>query len=42
MDKVLKQLPIKAEEKHTENKKFFAKLKKKASQKYRLCYARIA
>ena len=29
MDEVLKQLPLKAKEKHTENKKFFAKLKKK-------------
>jgi len=29
MDEVLKQLPIKAKEKHTENKKFFVKLKKK-------------
>ena len=28
MDEVLKQLPFKAKEKHTENKKFFAKLKK--------------
>ncbi len=29
MDEVLNQLPIKAKEKHTENKKFFVKLKKK-------------
>ncbi len=29
MDEVLKQLPLKAKEKHTENKKFFAKLKKR-------------
>ena len=29
MDEVLKQLPYKAKEKHTENRKFFAKLKKK-------------
>ncbi len=29
MDDVLNQLPIKAKEKHTENKKFFAKLKKR-------------
>ncbi len=29
MDEVLNQLPIKAKEKQTENKKFFAKLKKK-------------
>ena len=29
MDEVLKQLPLKAKEKHTENKKFFTKLKKK-------------
>ena len=29
MDEVLKQLPFKAKEKHTENRKFFAKLKKK-------------
>ncbi len=29
MDEVLKQLPLKAKEKHTENRKFFAKLKKK-------------
>ena len=29
MDEVLKQLPLKAKEKHTENTKFFAKLKKK-------------
>ena len=29
MDEVLNQLPIKAKEKHTENKKFFAKLKKR-------------
>jgi len=29
MDEVLKQLPFKAKEKHTENKKFFAKLKKR-------------
>ena len=30
MDEVLRQLPKKAKEKHSENKKFFAKLKKKA------------
>ncbi|WP_339839065.1 YkgJ family cysteine cluster protein [uncultured Maribacter sp.] len=29
MDEVLRQLPKKAKEKHSENKKFFAKLKKK-------------
>lgn len=29
MDEILKQLPAKAAEKHQENKKFFAKLKKK-------------
>lgn len=29
MEEVLRQLPIKAKEKHGENKKFFAKLKKK-------------
>ncbi len=29
MDKILKELPKKAREKHTENKKFFAKLRKK-------------
>ncbi len=29
MDELLKQLPLKAKEKHSENKKFFAKLKKK-------------
>ncbi len=29
MDEVLKQLPLKAKEKHAANKKFFAKLKKK-------------
>ena len=29
MDEVLKQLPFKAKEKHTENRKFFTKLKKK-------------
>ena len=29
MDEVLKQLPFKAKEKHTANKRFFAKLKKK-------------
>ena len=29
MDEVLKQLPFKAKEKHTENKKFFTKLKNK-------------
>lgn len=29
MEEVLRQLPIKAKEKHTENKKFFAKLRKR-------------
>lgn len=29
MDKIIAELPLKAKEKHTENKKFFAKLKKK-------------
>ncbi|MBX2827474.1 MAG: YkgJ family cysteine cluster protein [Flavobacteriaceae bacterium] len=29
MDEILKQLPQRAKEKHTENKKFFAKLKKR-------------
>ncbi|MGB5667227.1 MAG: YkgJ family cysteine cluster protein [Maribacter sp.] len=29
MDEILKQLPLKAKEKHSENKKFFTKLKKK-------------
>jgi len=29
MEKIIAELPLKAKEKHTENKKFFAKLKKK-------------
>ncbi|WP_136464985.1 YkgJ family cysteine cluster protein [Flagellimonas onchidii] len=33
MEEILGQLPQKAKEKHTENKKFFAKLKKRPSKK---------